>query len=104
MEKAGSLIREIIRDLGMEEGMSLSILNSRWPEVFGPPLGGHMFPVSLKGGELLINVDSPAWLNQINYLRSDILHKVKSFGVTELRFRIGRVPSHNQSKLRGGIR
>lgn len=91
MERAGSIVRSIVRDLGMEEGLQLSKIKRGWPELFRPPLGLHMSPVALKDSELLLNVDSPEWLQQISFLKADVLGRLVPFGVSEIRLKLGRV-------------
>ncbi len=50
-----------------------------------------MSPASLREGELLINVDSPVWLQQLNFYKDTIIKKLNGFGIKTVRFKMGRV-------------
>jgi len=100
VQRAGSLIDSIMKDLGLSEGVALSRIKSNWPELFQPPLVYHMSPSALREAELLLNVDSPEWLQQLSFYREEILKRLGPFGVKEVRFRLGRV---RVNSLREGL-
>ena len=50
-----------------------------------------MSPSSLSGNELLLNVDSPVWLQELKFYKEDIIKKVAPYRVRAVRFRLGRV-------------
>jgi hypothetical protein len=60
-----------------------------------------MFPSLLSGGELLLTVDSPVWLQELNFCRDMIIRKLESYGVRTIRFRLGRVSAKAQSGAAG---
>lgn len=91
MEKAGSLLEPVVRRLGIESGVRLSRIRSDWSILFDKPLSLHMFPSRLTDGELLLNVDSPVWAQQLNFYKNQITAKLSGYGVREIRFRIGKV-------------
>ncbi len=91
MEKAGSLLEPVVKRLGIESGVRLSRIKNDWHTLFEKPLSLHMSPSRLTGGELLLNVDSPIWIQQLNFLKKEILKKLSRYGVREIRFRIGKV-------------
>ncbi len=91
MEKAGSLLGPVVRRLGIESGVRLAQIKNDWLTLFEKPVSLHMSPSRLTEGELLLNVDSPIWIQQLNFFRKEILKKLSRYGVREIRFRIGRV-------------
>lgn len=91
MEKAGSLLGPVVKRLGIESGVRLSRIKNDWHSLFERPLSLHMSPSRLTEGELLLNVDSPIWIQQLNFLKKEILAKLSGHGVREIRFRIGKV-------------
>ncbi len=91
MEKAGSLLGPVVKRLGIESGVRLSQIKKDWHTLFEKPLSLHMYPSRLTEGELLLNVDSPIWIQQLNFFRKDILTKLSRYGVREIRFRIGKI-------------
>ncbi|MBI4824071.1 MAG: DUF721 domain-containing protein [Nitrospirae bacterium] len=91
MQRAGSVIHSIIKDLGMEDNLCLYRMKSEWHSLFQPPVCLHMSPSSLSEAHLTINVDSPQWLQEISFYKEDIIRKLHGFGVKDIRLRVGRV-------------
>jgi len=91
MEKAGSLLGPVVKRLGIESGVRLSRIKYDWHTLFDKPLSLHMSPSKLTEGELLLNVDSPMWVQQLNFYKKEITAKLSGHGVREIRFRIGKV-------------
>lgn len=91
MYKAGSLIAPIIKKLGIEDSVRLTQIKNDWHKMFDRTLSLHMSPSQLSEGELLLNVDSPMWLQQLNYYKREILKKLSTYDIRDVRFRIGRV-------------
>lgn len=81
----------LLRELGMESSLKLRLLAARWDALFPGPVSLHTSPTTLKDGELLISVDSPAWLQEISFHRAAMAEKLKDSGVRQLRFRLGAV-------------
>jgi predicted nucleic acid-binding Zn ribbon protein len=79
----------------MKEKMRLESLRTHWPRLMGEPLSLHTRPARVDSGVLLINVDSPAWLQQIKYFKQDILEKLSEFDIQDVIFKHGRVCSLN---------
>lgn len=91
MNRISNLIAPYVKTLGLEGALRLEELRREWGTLFGEPLSFHMSPASLRNDELLINVDSPVWLQQISFYKADILKKLRRFRITEVRFRLGKV-------------
>ena len=91
MKKAGSLLAPIINQLGIADGVKFADLKKDWPALFKSPLSFHMSPSHLSNGELVVVVDSPAWLQELSFSKEILLKKLGSYGVKSIRFRLGRV-------------
>jgi hypothetical protein len=98
MKQAGSLIGPIIDDLGIREGVKLAEIKKNWHSLFQKPVSFHTSPSKLTDGELLLNVDSPVWLQQLNFFKADIIQKLGAFGITSVRLRLGRVSLKGHSE------
>ncbi len=81
----------LCKDLGLEEKMFLQQMQEVWHEILSEPLNLHTCPCDLKNGELLINVDSPVWLQQLKFLQPMIIQKLGCYPVKSVRLRLGRV-------------
>lgn len=99
MKKVGSLISPLVKEFGIEEAVRLGAIKREWGNVFGEPLSLHMSPVRLKNGELLVNVDSPVWLQQLTFLKTQIIGKLSHLEVKELRFMLGRVAPQQRKNI-----
>lgn len=42
-----------------------------WPHIAGPDVADHTRGFALKGGELLVYVDSPAWANELSIMSEE---------------------------------
>jgi len=96
MKKADAVLGPMLKRLGIESGVRLERIRNDWFDIFDPSLSSHMFPSSCTEHELLLNVDSPAWIQQLTYYKKDIIRKLSLFGVTEVRFRLGKVRKKKQ--------
>lgn len=101
MKKIGSLISPFLKDLGVEEAVGLEKIRRDWQTLFNEPLSLHMCPFLLKNGELIINVDSPVWLQQISFYKTDIIKKLAGSGITEVRLKLGKVRQETALPARG---
>jgi hypothetical protein len=101
VKRADSLLTPVIRDLGIEDGVRLAEMKRNWYSLFQKPLSYHMAPSLFSRGELLINVDSPVWLQELKFFREEILKKLRPYGINAVRFRIGRVSLSLKSGVGG---
>lgn len=101
MKKVGSLITPFLKNLGVEEAVGFEKIRRDWQTLFNEPLSLHMYPSTLKNGELMINVDSPVWLQQISFYKADIIKKLAGRGITDVRLRLGKVRQESSMPARG---
>lgn len=99
MKRADSLLTSFIRELGIEDGIKLAEIKRNWCSLFNEPLSYHMWPLILSEGEIILNVESPVWLQELNFYKEDIIKKMSSYGIKAVRFRLGRVSRNKPSAL-----
>lgn len=87
MKRADSAIYHIVKDMGMEDALKLHRINKLWNTLFQEPLSLHTSPSRLSKGQLVINVDSPVWLQEISFYKADIIKKLSRFGVKDIRLK-----------------
>jgi hypothetical protein len=100
VKRTGDLLIPIIKNLGIEDNLRLAEIKKDWNNLFKDPLSLHMFPSKLSEGEILINVDSAVWLQELNYYKDDILKKLNKYGVKEARLRLGKVQKNISSEVK----
>jgi len=98
MQHIYSVLLQLCKDLGVEEKMLLLQIETEWSDLFNEPLSLHAWPYDLKDGELLINIDSPAWLQQLKFLQPMIMQKLSKYPVKSVRLRLGKVKKKKINK------
>ncbi|MBI5234014.1 MAG: DUF721 domain-containing protein [Deltaproteobacteria bacterium] len=91
MKTINSLLGPIFKELGIEDRLAIESLRSEWKSIFNEPLSLHTYPVEFASGDLLINVDSPVWLQQLKFFKKDIIKKLSGYNVKTVRFKSGKV-------------
>jgi Dna[CI] antecedent, DciA len=91
VKRADVLLKPLVRNLGLDDAIRLAQIKSQWHTLFQKPIAYHMSPSSLSGSELLLNVDSPIWLQELKFYQEDIIKKLTLYHVRTVRFRLGRV-------------
>jgi len=107
VRRADSLLAPLIGDLGIRDGVRLAGIRKDWSSIFADPVPLHTYPLMLSRDELLVAVDSPVWLQELQFYKENIVKKLASYGVKAVRFRIGRVsaPAEPEGRSRkAGIR
>ncbi|MCK4911525.1 MAG: DUF721 domain-containing protein [Thermodesulfovibrionales bacterium] len=99
MHRVGAQIQRLARSLGFESSLRLSRIKGQWDDIFSGPVTLHAWPVNLKRSTLTIVVDSPAWLQQLSFLKDDLVAKLEGFGVKDIRFHTGRIPRKLPEKI-----
>ncbi len=98
MKKAETVLGPMLKQLGIENGVRLERIRNDWPDLFEKSISSHMSPATLKEGELLLHVESPAWMQQLTYYKKEIIRKLSSYAITEVRFRLGRITKKKQKQ------
>jgi hypothetical protein len=100
VKRADSLLASVIKDLGIADGVKFAEIKRAWNSLFDQPLSLHMSPSQFLNSELLIFVDSPAWLQELSFFREEIRRKLELYGVKSIRFRLGRVATDTKKRVR----
>jgi hypothetical protein len=100
VKRVDSLLGSLIKNLEIEDGVRLAEIKKNWQALFRKPLPSHMAPSRLSEGNLLLNVDSPVWLQEMNIHREEIIQKLTPFGVRSVRFRLGKISTATTSGVK----
>jgi predicted nucleic acid-binding Zn ribbon protein len=89
----GSLIEQLQSRVRKNSNRDLSALWDCWDSLVGPLVAANAQPAVFKGKLLLVHVSSSTWLQQLQFLKSDMIRKINtSLGqhlVEEIKFKIG---------------
>ena len=69
-------LERLLASMGLPEIDSVATLMDRWPEVVGVRLSERIRAVAVRGSELLVSVDDPAWASQISWLEAQLLERI----------------------------
>jgi len=93
--KVGHIIQDVLRSQRKHGDAKMIRVWDVWPLAVGEPIGSNSLPAAFKGKLLIVNVIDSAWLQQLWFLKKDIIRKVNdSLGedlVGEIKFKIGPV-------------
>jgi hypothetical protein len=99
VKRVDSLLRPLVRDFGIESSIRFIEVKKNWHTLFNEPLSYHMVPYKITEGVILLNVDSPVWLQEINYFKGDIIEKLSPYGIKDVRFQLGNVSKKTGSEV-----
>ncbi|HCV35729.1 MAG: DUF721 domain-containing protein [Acidimicrobiales bacterium] len=87
---------QLMTSLGVPEIDATVTIVEQWPEIVGPELAEGVVAVAVRGQELLVRVDDPAWASQIAWLEAQLLDRINDLvgpgKVTSVRARMARRP------------
>jgi hypothetical protein len=96
VEPIGPLVADTLARLGRAPELLEPRAIVAWSDVAGPRVAARTRAEGLKSGVLTVRVDGAAWLNELTYLRADLLARLHDHlgggVVRELRFLPGTVP------------
>lgn len=98
MKKAETVLGPMLKQLGIENGVRLERIRRDWPVIFEKSISSHMSPAVLNEGELLLHVESPAWMQQLTYYKKEIIQKLSPYAITDVRFRLGRITTKKRKQ------
>ncbi len=91
MEKAGQILGDILKKHDISKVSKLGRLADSWTGLMGPAISSHTSPNDLRDGILFLLVDSPVWMQQLSFLKAELLEKLSGYGITDIMLRLGRV-------------
>jgi predicted nucleic acid-binding Zn ribbon protein len=72
----GASIKKLLSDRGWEEKAAVGGVFGNWAGIVGPELAEHTSPGAFEDGELVVNVDSPAWAQQVRLLAGTLVRRL----------------------------
>jgi predicted nucleic acid-binding Zn ribbon protein len=69
----GSLVRQVLDELGLERSHALLRVADCWDRVVGPEAARHSRPTALRGPALEATAASSAWCQELQLRRDEIL-------------------------------
>lgn len=89
----GSVVDKIFRSARNDADADMIQVWNIWKEAVGSAVAENARPAAFKGNLLLVNVSSSPWLQQLQFLKADIIIRLnlalKQELVKEIKFKIG---------------
>lgn len=94
---ASQILQRLIEQYGLQGPMAEHRLREHWGEIVGDQIAGHAQPDQIRFHKLSLFVDSPAWMQELAFLKPTLLEKVNAalgqfkadFTVQEIILRLG---------------
>ncbi len=91
----GTVLRQAIEASRIDVDLDAYRLWQQWEDVVGSMIAQNTQPEAIKGRLLLVHVSSAPWMQQLQFLKPELIQKLNEiFGkevVTDIRFKIGPV-------------
>ena len=100
MEEIKSVLKSVLKDL-MKQGKGRDIDGARaaWKRIVGEAAAAHSQIVYLTKDKIRVNVNSSAWLYQLNLKKSEIGKEVyKALKIRDVKLRLGDIKASHQEK------
>jgi len=92
-----SILSRALQRANIDINPDLFKLWTRWPDLVGPTIAENAKPAVIKKGMLIVHVTSTPWIQQLQYLKEDIIEKLnRELGeerIEDVRFKIGPIDS-----------
>jgi len=83
-------LKKFIASNSIGESIKQLELLAQWEDILSPVLSKHAKPIGIKGNELIVEVSSSAWLNELSFLKDELKNRLnKEVGrelIKEIRF------------------
>ncbi len=76
--KLSVTISKILKARGMQDRLHEYHIFGQWEPAVGPAIARHAQPQLLRGGKLVLVVDSPAWMQQLSLMKPEIMEKLNA--------------------------
>jgi predicted nucleic acid-binding Zn ribbon protein len=89
----GSVLKEALKASNIDVDLELLRLWDSWTDAVGPDIAKNARPAAIKRKLLVVNVSSAPWMQQLQYLKEELIQKLNQAlgrkAVADIRFKIG---------------
>jgi predicted nucleic acid-binding Zn ribbon protein len=84
-QQVGQAIAKVLSRIGASPSpQTMELVFTRWEEVAGAELAGHLQPMRLQGSTLVVGADHPAWATRARMEAERILTRAHELGDTTI--------------------
>lgn len=93
-QKVGDILDSLVTRLGLKHRLKQSEVVMKWEDIVGERIAVETKAEVIRGKTLFVNVTSPMWAQELNFLKPEIMKKIRQeIGrgiVTDIRFKSGQ--------------
>ncbi|HYA88920.1 MAG TPA: DUF721 domain-containing protein [Nitrospirota bacterium] len=78
LDRLSMTLGKILKNRGFQGRLHEYRIFGQWERCVGAMIAHHAQPQSVRGGRLLLIVDSPAWMQQLTLLKPEIIEKLNT--------------------------
>jgi hypothetical protein len=93
------ILWKFVKSHGIEGGDALLTIRTRWKSIVGRTIALHTSPDTIRRKVLTIIVDTPQWMHHLSFYKGEIMDKLRSHEVSEVRFRVGKLPGKSRTSF-----
>jgi hypothetical protein len=101
-QKVSDVLSTLMKGYGLAAKTDEYRILKIWDVAVGDKISSHTQPLRLIRGILTVVVDSPAWMQQISFYKTDLIDRInnelRKDVVTDINFRIGKVETKKRLK------
>jgi len=102
LQKIGEILERVLKKRGIRIPAEDGRLKDAWNRTVGPMIAVQTCPGQVRGGTLFVKVATSIWMHQLQFLKDDILERLKNqWGeelIERLHFSVGHIGSPVTSK------
>ena len=91
----GHVIRNMLKNHRLETDTSLIRVWDIWEDAVGEVIAANTRPAAFKGDLLIVNATSSSWLQQLRFLKPEVIRKINhalgEVSVQDIKFKIGPI-------------
>ena len=76
LQSIGEVLFSVLKKKGMASKIEENALRKLWPKAVGPQIASKTKPDSLRNGTLFVKTVSSVWVQQLHFIKEEILDKL----------------------------
>ena len=95
LDKLSVTLGKLLKTRGFQGHLHEYRIFGQWERCVGVMIARHAQPQSFRGGKLLLIVDSPAWMQQLILLKTEIIEKLNKIldnsAIKDIKLKLGEI-------------
>ncbi len=99
-----SALSDTLKSIGLTKKFRQYRIWEIWQEIVGPQIAHNSQPLKWQGNTLIVKVRHASWMQELSFLRSNIIEKIKlaipGINIKDIRFQVGTVENKSPYAVR----